>query len=84
MSRRFHHYKNKQYTNPILGNDYSCAKAAIETLKKKNVNVKYARDESMSHNTLNPLHSLDPNANVMKKTTMIQEEFVFYVFIFQS
>lgn len=84
MSRR-HHHENEQCifsTNSILGIYNSCAIAAIEALRKKGVNVKYARDESMSHNTLNPVQSLDQNANVMKKTTMIQEEFVFYVFIF--
>lgn len=49
-------------------------------MKKKKVNVKYAREESMSHNTLASTQSLDSNGNITKKTTIVREEFVFDVY----
>lgn len=62
--------------------DYSSAQRALTTLSKKNVKVKYARDESMSHNTLTSTQSLDSNASVTKKTAIAGDECVFTLFIY--
>lgn len=64
----------------FLRNDYSSAQDALIALKKKKVNVKYARDESTTHNTLASTQSLDSNGNTTKKTTIVREEFVFDVY----
>lgn len=65
----------------FLKNYYSSAQEALVALKKKKVNVKYARDESMSHNTLASTQSLDSNGNITKKTKIVRDEFVFDVYI---